>query len=82
MPDTTITITHGRMSQSRASFAWVEYSNEPLPDDAKALIMASTANRLVLVIGPDFSIEGKVAVISIGHGAKFCIVCSREAHQK
>ncbi|UQN04850.1 hypothetical protein [Deinococcus sp. QL22] len=74
MSATSMTITHGKMSRNGSHIAWVDYPDEPLSQEAQALILASTNNKVVLLHGPDFSIQGRVKVTSIGGGASFRIL--------
>ncbi|UQN05477.1 hypothetical protein [Deinococcus sp. QL22] len=76
MPVPIIRIENGKMYGYGSHFTWVEYPKGLLPDDAQALIRASQQAQLVLVTGPNFSVQGKVAVMSIGNGAKFRLIRS------
>ncbi|UQN10381.1 hypothetical protein [Deinococcus sp. QL22] len=76
MPVPVIRIEDGKMYRSMESFAWVDYPMGSASDEVKALTDASTKHEPVQIIGPEFSIQGTISVMSMGNGAKFRVVRS------
>ncbi|THF70485.1 hypothetical protein E7T06_07200 [Deinococcus sp. Arct2-2] len=76
MPVPAIRITDGQMYRSGQSFAWVDYPMGSSSHEIKALEEAVSNNQTVEVIGPVFTINGTVSLISLGNGAKLRVVRS------
>ncbi|UQN06308.1 hypothetical protein [Deinococcus sp. QL22] len=76
MPVPAIRIKDGQMYRSTKSFAWVDYPMGSASHEIKLLEEAVTNNQTVEIIGPAFTINGTVTLISLGNGAKFRVVRS------